>query len=104
MLIGTSRGAIVMVLLATSIACGIALAPHSSGPTTVAGLSSLKMDARRFRQLATTMAGEYESRELEFGLFRLSGKQLFELGITQVDSGDGPDWAVAWCKATDNDT
>jgi hypothetical protein len=33
---------------------------------------------------------------LELVLFKLSHTELFQLGVTEVDQPDGPEWSIAW--------
>ena len=100
----TRKAATVLVLLVTTIAGGAALVPSCGSSKFPSHAASLSMNVRRFRQLATTMAEEYETREMAFALFQMSSQELQEYGIDQVNSQDGPYWSIASCSTRASDT
>jgi hypothetical protein len=55
-------------------------------------------EIQEFERLSAASDSDSESRALQLVLFKLTGKELFQIGVTEVGQPGRLDWGLAWCR------
>jgi hypothetical protein len=55
-------------------------------------------ELQEFERLSAAGDLSSESRAMELVLFKLTDKELFQIGITEVGQPDRLEWGLAWCR------